>query len=110
MTGSLFEPAARLRATSARLSSLNGAILYDVGLGSIASEVADKLAGVSRRRVTWRVGYVPNVWAGGGAPFVALLEDVGIFAVEVSADDFALYWATNFFFVPWPIFGGIPSI
>ena len=27
MTGSSFEPAARLRATSARLSSLNGAIL-----------------------------------------------------------------------------------
>lgn len=32
MTGSSFEPAAKLRATSARLSSVNGAILYDVGL------------------------------------------------------------------------------
>ena len=43
MTGSLFEPAARLRATSARLSSLNGAIFCDGGFLDFEWEASEIL-------------------------------------------------------------------
>ena len=56
MTGSSFEPAAKLRATSARLSSLNGAILYDVDL-DLESEVSKGLVGV-QGQVDWCIDRV----------------------------------------------------
>lgn len=45
-----------------------------------------------------------------GSCLAAGPEDAGIVTEGASADDVALYWAINFFLVPWPILGGIPFI